>query len=206
MSARVFLNVGIFVAGAAAGSLATYFLVRDHFAKIADEEIEDMRAWAREKVVHRDAERKKEIADAYAEANDPDTLDHDAFLEMVRRYADQISTLTGGDIDITSDVEDYIEEKFETSSVNPPDDLEQTGCEVLTANDYILDSSYDSVLINYYAGDNTFTDEAGDIIDDISTFLGEYSELVKEEKKNVYIRNHQTVCNYEVIYSESSYT
>lgn len=206
MSARVFLNVGIFIAGAAAGSLATYFIVRDHFAKIADEEIEDMRAWAREKVVLKDSERKKEIAEAYAEENDLDSLDTEGLNELIVKYAKQLCDLTGGDIDVVQDAVEHCEVWRGVSSVNPPDDVEQTGCEVLTANDYILDESYDNAIITYYAGDNTFVDEDGSIIDDISTFLGEHSDLVKEAKKGVYIRNHQTVCNYEVIYSEGSYT
>lgn len=186
----------IFVAGAGIGSLATYFLVRKHFADIADAEIEDIKEWAKEAV----EKKSLQLISRFEEASTRDSSDPEQCGRMISEYTEFLQSLG-----YSVERDDEEAEADDDSGVNPPDD--ETGIEVIDENEYTnYHSDYDKVGVTFYAGDHTFVDDNDTPIDtdEAEAAIGKIEDyvpinLIAPDTDALYIRNHDTATDYEVI-------
>lgn len=193
------INVLIFAAGAGVGSLATYFIVRKHFADIADAEIEDVKAWAKEAV----NKKTSQLTKALEESSVMDSSDPEQCNKMVRQYAEFLHSL-GYEV-LEPDAEE------EMSDVNPSE--EESGMEIISEEEFTdYHEDYDKIAITYYAADDTFVGSDETILDKneaLNSFgnLYEYVDVTKigPETESIFVRNHDLNSDYEIMLMPGAY-
>ena len=193
-------NVLIFAAGAGIGSLATYFIVRKHFADIADAEIEDVKAWAKDAV----NKKTSQLTEAFEKSSIMDSSDPEQCNKMVRQYAEFLHNLGYEVLEPEADEE-------EESDVNPSED--ETGMEIISEEEFVdYHEDYDKISITYYAGDDTFVGADETILDKndaLNSFgnLYEYVDVTKigPETESIFVRNHDLQSDYEIMLMPGAY-
>ena len=180
-------KIVIFVLGATAGSLVTWKIVEKKYKKLADEEIESVREYYKNKEVNNIGLTDKEIDKAVEEAK--------AHIVEFEAYEEKIK-----DLGYTIVEEDTVEDPYEVK-------VKQE--EVITP--YVIipeefgECDFHTRSWTYYS-DNVLVDENGDIvfepeeiIGDALTHFGEY------EEDSVYVRNDNLECDYEILKHEKTF-
>lgn len=190
------INILLFTAGAAVGSLVTWKVVKTKYERIAQEEIDSVKeTWGR---LMRESDD-----DIYEDDMDEEEL------ERIREEQEHAAVMTdyttlAGKYSRTSDVEvengKEGEEDYEVPIMNGP-------C-VITPDEY-GDGNYDHSLscITYYSGDDVLADDWGVTLDIEETIgrealdhIGDYAEGV------VHVRNERLQIDYEVVQDARTYT
>lgn len=176
----------IFLAGATAGSLATYYLVREKFRIQADEEIEGIR----------ELYRNRETADI-KDMRESEGIVTESPEELRDYYIERLREDFGYDIQIRDDDEDEYEE------VNPieyPDDIEQVD-ESEFFNGF---EDYESTSLKLYLLDKVALDEVEDIVPDLTRWVGDvdYDSL---QPGDLYFINHPLMLKVELSVCNQSY-
>lgn len=177
-------NVLIFVvgavAGAAAGSFATYKYVEKKYKQIADEEIAS--------VVERFSNRNKptENHNNYAEeekrelVNEPKVIEESAeFIE----YKEMIDNLNYHSLDLDT-------EKTEDDTVAPY---------LITPEEFGDEPGYDTKTFTWYS-DNVLADDDDLIVSDYDLLIGDALDHFDDfADKAVFVRNENELCDYEIL-------
>lgn len=168
------LGMLIFAVGAAVGSAVTWKLTKDHYRRIADEEIESV---------------KEMISDLIddSEEEDPNKKLAQKAKEIpadINEYAAMVSNL------------EYVPYEEKNKEVNS---TMRNHIEVISPDDYGNMDDYELVTLTYYA-DGVLTDTWDTVIEDIEDTVGTASlETFGEfEKDTVYVRNHREKIDYEI--------
>lgn len=178
-----------FVAGAAVGAAATFFVVKDKFAKIADEEIEQMRDYYYDKM--------EELEDMY---EDGEEQDEEVLDDVARRKAEKIieEAVYSGPIAATQVIpeeegEPEIMDNKEKPYVIPPEEFDE------------LDG-YNAISLTYYA-DEVLADDQMNIIDDVDEIIGldSLSHFGEYEDDSVFVRNDKLKSDYEILLDNKTY-
>lgn len=188
----------IFLAGGAVGSLATYFIVRKHFADIADQEIADIKDWARDAIKSKSAQ----LTASLEASTNMDSFNEEDREAMINKYA---SVLRDFGYSVAFDAAEEDVEELDEEAINPPSD--ETGIEVIDENEYTMyHSDYDKVGLTFYAGDYTFVDDNNQPLPaaDVQIAIGDIEDYVPVDKIQVdsdalYIRNHDLATDYEIM-------
>lgn len=173
-----------FVGGAAVGSLATYYLVRESFRKQADDEIQSVR----DIYMKREAE---EIKNMRKKEGIPDmTTD-----EIVEDCFRQIHDLTGRTVSF--------DDEYGYDEVNPVEYPE--GVEEVDENEFYNGyEDYETAFITLYT-DGVLTDDIEDIIDDQHIYFGDLDLQSYELGDDLYFVNHTMMLKIELIVSKQNY-
>lgn len=180
-----FKGVLIFLGGAAVGSLATYYLVREKFRMQADEEIEGIR----QLYLKRDAEEMHEAREREGVVEESEEDLRDYYIQQLRDLGYDI----GGDF----------AEDDEYEEVNPteyPDNIEQVD-ESEFFNGF---EDYESTSLSLYLKDRQAIDEIEDTIPDLERWVGDidYDSL---EPGQLYFINHLLMMKVELEVIDGSY-
>ena len=211
---RVWQGLLIFVAGAAAGSVASLFYLRSEFEKKVQEEcgvremaISDMQ----KKLSEQDRELKKskmgidaEVAEGISKAL---RYSEDDITAMIRKPRTGHSVASEGpsgrrkdvvfSVDENGDVEDYPREEADLEPISSEDFL-------------VTRKEYDKITLTFYKGDGVLSNEDGDIVEDPIVLIGDRVFWEKEvgvcEENIAYIRNNRVSADYEIVCEDKSYT
>ena len=123
-----------------------------------------------------------------------------------RYYMEKLQKLGYG----VFEVEDY-----DSEEVNPEYDEDENpseepeGIELLNYNDYIRidDSQLTCVSMNYWAGDNTVTDEENELYPGWKDIIGEeWIETIDKDNPTAYVLNHDRSMLVDIEFKEGTYS
>ncbi len=176
-----------FIVGAAAGSATTWYLLKDKYAEIAQEEIDSVKeVFARREQERKDESVKKTVAEGIknVDKNKPELKEYAEKLKRTGyvRYSDRAGE------------EDAEPEELDKPYVIPP---EQFG-----DND-----EYEQISLTYYA-DAVLTDENDEIIEDVEEAVGfeSLNHFGEYEDDSVFVRNDTRKCDYEILLDQRTYS
>lgn len=204
---------GGFVIGAVAGSLVTYFVVRDSFQAQADEQIANMRQYY---IDHPPKERKKET-EKNPEGPNPEIDPIKSFAEEPKHYEAEAqryhSRYSNPDIDdLVSRIEenDLDEDGEDVEIVFDPKDAREKPY-LIPEESYMRDFAhiFHSDALEYWVLDNVLTVADSDEVLDILTTIGldAVNALLDPQRESdvVYVRNEKLQMEYEVERVDRSY-
>lgn len=175
-----------FIVGAAAGSATTWYLLKDKYAELAQEEIDSVKeVFARREQERKDESVKKTVAEGIknVDKNKPELKEYAEKLKRTGyvRYSDRAGE------------EETEPEELDKPYVIPP---EQFG-----DND-----EYEQISLTYYA-DSVLTDENDEIIEDVEETVGfeSLNHFGEYEDDSVFVRNDARKCDYEILLDQRTY-
>lgn len=191
-----------FFAGAAIGGAAVWYLVKDKYAKLAEEEINSVKETYARKEQERITELGNQIANGFASGvNDlnPDIVNAVAakvpnkgsITEYARRIQNgepmQYSTTV-----VPPKSEPTAEDPGKTPYVIPPEEFDE------------LDG-YTPISLTFFA-DGVLSDEYGVVVDDVEGIIGDgLNHFGEYEEDSVFVRNDAKRCDYEILRDERKY-
>lgn len=218
MNARVVLS---YFFGAAVGSLITGYLVKDHYRRVADEEIASMKEVMKNRVDEFcDKHFEDKINDIFEEKAVEEEEDKPSASAEPVNYAAKYRG--GGEADdILDSLKDSVHptDDGEVASVSKKKNKKKKGARIIKVDNYDADPQYKKMVVYYYIGDDAVADEYDDDIlkggDD--RVLGKVSDFVPLEVINkygfrdnddeavIYIRNEDIMYDFEVIKDFGTY-
>ena len=179
----------MFVVGAAAGSAATWLYAKKYYERIAQEEIDSVKAVFSERKpdtvvknnnVQEENQHKADIAKLK-----PDLVNYAAKLQEE------------GYTNYTKHSEKIIEEK-EVPMPNKP--------YIISPEEFGESGNYTQISLTYYS-DGVLADDEDEIIEDIDDTVGEdfADHFGDYEDDSVFVRNDRLRCDYEILKDNRSY-
>ena len=167
------------VVGGTAGALITWKLVEQKYKKMADEDIESVREYYREK--------EEKMGNPYAEEH----FKVDELEEEKNEYNKQITDLGYADDDATV-------------ILNPTEDI--IAPYVISPDEFGDTQYYDIKSLVYYK-DDVLADDDGEIMVDPENIIGDaLAHFGEFEDDAVHVRNEHTECDYEILRNEKTYS
>jgi hypothetical protein len=219
----------VFLAGIGAGAIGTYFLMRDQYETVVEEEEIEPGETSDEHVpgesnITDDMTKTDLITDS---DNDEISVTKEGIEEkkvlvhrqsrynkMVRRY-DKIAHGDRNSDDPSElehpedDEEDYDKGERMTNEANR---IYSKGSPYIISLEEFSDEApnYDKSTIYYYADDNTLSDENEEIITDVISIVGDQALYSfgdrSEDPEIVYVRNEKLQIDYEIVCLNKSYS
>lgn len=170
-----------FVAGAAIGSVATWYCLKTKYEQIAQEEIDSVKELFNE----RNKEASKENI-----ARKIDAINSTERKENLKK---------ANDILIKNGYTSHFDDEEEGHDMNEP--------YVIPPEEFGDYMDYEQISLTLYA-DGVLADEDDNIIDDIEGTVGKYyaDHFGEYEDDSVYVRNDVTRCEYEILKVEERYS
>lgn len=183
-----FIFTFAFVLGAAAGSVATWKFVKTKYEQLAREEIEEVREY-------------------YASKDEPT----DSYLDLLS-ISDTSESEPTENVPV---VEDSTDLRMEYSSIASAYNTTDEGGDkpvsrrepyVISPAEFGEDDSYEPITLIYY-NDGVLADTDKNRIEDIESCIGYESlnHFGEYEDDSVYVRNDDTMMEYEVLLDETNY-
>ena len=197
------MNKGIsFMLGAASGSLLTFFIVKDYYKKIADEEIEAVREYykSREKGVDdigpdRDKEIKPIGSGRYPWGHDEDVKVDPEYKQMVEDLGYTEVEME----ELAADPNTVIEHSDKGYEVFIEPGVEVIEPFVISPDEFGEYEHYQTKNWSYYT-DFVLTDEVGEIVTDPDSIIGDaLSHFGEYEDDCIHVRNDNLECDYEIL-------
>lgn len=178
----------IFLLGAGLGSGITWYFVREHYRKIADEEIAS--------VVNR---YKKEVDDVIKSGEEVRSS-FVKYEDLAKNYEKP------SPMDYAARYASKETQEDETIEEHPEDDDEQREPYVISPEEFGEIDDYDQITLNYYADGYLVEGDLG-VIDDVEAVVGPdaLDSFGEYEDDAVYVRNEQHKTDYEILLSEMNY-
>lgn len=195
---KVIFAVGGFVLGAATGVGITYGIIKGKLEK-QYQALEDS-------MKHIYDIKMKRLDEAPVVDDELEAIDNMPEETQKRYYMEKLQKLGYG----VFEAEDYEGEEVNPEydeDVNPSEEPE--GIELLNYNDYIRidDSQLTCVSMNYWAGDNTVTDEENELYPGWKDIIGEeWIETIDKDNPTAYVLNHDRSMLVDIEYKEGSYS
>lgn len=183
-------NLIVFAVGAAIGSAVTWKFVKTKYEKIADDEIENMREYFKDRYEEdshsepaSDDEEDDEIEAGYTK-DKPD----------IREYYENVVKDAG--------YTDYTNKKADSGVVEPDSYREEEDMQkpYVIPPDEFGDCDYDTISLTYYA-DGVLTDELDEPVEDVDDVVGYESldHFGEWEDDSVFVRNDRLEADYEIL-------
>lgn len=182
----------IFIAGAAIGSSTTWYYTKKYYEKIAQEEIDDVKAKFSYKVPSEEPKEKKE-----------DSQDQKAVADIAREkpsvaeYAKKLSK--EGYTNYSNSEGEKTKEKYFGDSESKP--------YVISPDEFRSDEDYDVISLTYYA-DHILADENDEIVEDVEDSVGfeSLTHFGEYEDDSVFVRNDRLKVEYEILRDQRTYS
>jgi len=192
-------NIMIFLLGAGVGSAATYFVVKKHFEKITDEEIESVKQYYKSELV---ADVKKAVSSN--EETSFMTENEEKTEEKEPDYKKIIEKMNYGD---------YFEKKPETKPVKEEEPDPIVGPYIISGDAFAGDLRNEKESLYYFEKDGVFMNViTEEVVPNGMELVGEtnFERLGEFEEDVLYVRNDEKGTDYEVLlehyaYAESEY-
>ena len=185
--------------GAVLGSGVTYIIVRDKFEKIAQEEIDSVKAHYKKK----NAELVEAVTELRPENQDPlfdSTADDGKAVADALKIVVENEYVSKSSIDMESLKEHFPLAKSTREAAHRP--------QVITYEQFAEEKPhFDKVTLTYYMEDDTLTNESEEVIPDPNSCVGtDALGDLDEENMSIYVRNNATSTDYEVVASIGAYS
>lgn len=186
----------IFVLGATIGSLVTWKIVDEKYKRLADEEIESVREYYKNK------EKEEKIEE---ECDISNTFEDYKTIKAVEEYSDKIVDL-GYSIQKINESDTTITEQHDVHEVYISPVEEHIAPYVISPEEFGEIDCYDTKSWTYYA-DFVLTDEVGEIVFEPEEIIGDALEHFGEyEEDAVHVRNENLECEYEILKYEKTFS
>ena len=183
-------NAVAFTIGVATGASITYILVKKHFKKIADDEIDTMREYFQNKR----AEEANALEEEPDEAEVKEARDeHQEHKPNIREYASLIKKEN-----YTNYSDTAADKKKEVDDVEKP--------YVITPEEF-GELDYSTISLTYYS-DGVLTYESDELVEDVDDIVGaDFAEHFGEyEDDSVFIRNDRMKTDFEILVDKRNYS
>ena len=182
-------GVFIFLAGAGVGAGATWYFVKKHYEKVADEEIKD--------VVTRFKAHKETLQKEYASV--PDENPNPSYDGNSRR-----NNVVQMERPISSD---FNEELSNGIIDDPKGENEGVAPYVISEEEFGEIEDYDQKTLFWYYRDNILATDEDLEVEDKFTTVGDALEEFKKDRylERVLVRNEQDETDYEILVSEKHF-
>ena len=183
-------NAVAFTIGVATGASVTYILIKKHFKKIADDEIDTMREYFQNKRAEGIDAIEEEPDDAEVkEARD----EHQEDKPNIREYASLIKKEN-----YTNYSDTTADKKKEVDDVEKP--------YVITPEEF-GELDYSTISLTYYS-DGVLTYESDELVEDVDDIVGaDFAEHFGEyEDDSVFIRNDRMKTDFEILVDKRNYS
>lgn len=195
------LPVITFAAGAAIGSVASFFVVKAKYEKIAQEEIDSVKETYRSAAVV----TVNEVVEDPSEDEESEDDEDDREELSVREYAAKLSETGYTNYNVISSDED---EKV-VEDIPEPEKTDEDVAEhpyVITPDEFGMVDDYDTISLTYFA-DKILADDRNELVENVNEVVGRNS-LTKfgiYEDDAVYVRNERLKADYEILLDERTY-
>ena len=186
MSNRSLFSLG-FIIGAASGATVAWYLLKDKYETLAQEEIDSVKeVFARREQEMKDETVKRNVAEGIKDSDrtKPDLKEYAEQLKKngYTRYSD-LSVDDGG-----------VSDKQTKPYVIPP---EQFGD----------NEEHEQISLTYYA-DGVLADENDEVIEDVEDAVGidSLNHFGEYEDDSVFVRNDARKCDYEILLDQRTYS
>lgn len=186
MSNRSLFSLG-FIIGAASGATVAWYLLKDKYETLAQEEIDSVKeVFARREQKMKDETVKRNVAEGIK--------DSDRTKPDLKEYAEQLKKNGYTRYSDLSADDEGVSDKQTKPYVIPP---EQFGD----------DENYDQISLTYYA-DGVLADENDEVIDDVEETVGieSLNHFGEYEDDSVFVRNDTRKCDYEILLDQRTYS
>lgn len=186
MSNRSLFSLG-FIIGAASGATVAWYLLKDKYETLAQEEIDSVKeVFARREQEMKDETVKRNVAEGIK--------DSDRTKPDLKEYAEQLKKNGYTRYSDLSADDEGVSDKQTKPYVIPP---EQFGD----------DENYDQISLTYYA-DGVLADENDEVIDDVEETVGieSLNHFEEYEDDSVFVRNDTRKCDYEILLDQRTYS
>lgn len=186
MSNRSLFSLG-FIIGAASGATVAWYLLKDKYETLAQEEIDSVKeVFARREQEMKDETVKRNVAEGIK--------DSDRTKPDLKEYAEQLKKNGYTRYSDLSADDEGVSDKQTKPYVIPP---EQFGD----------DENYDQISLTYYA-DGVLADENDEVIDDVEETVGieSLNHFGEYEDDSVFVRNDTRKCDYEILLDQRTYS
>ena len=183
-------NAVAFTIGVATGASITYILIKKHFKKIADDEIDTMREYFQNKR----AEEANALEEEPDEAEVKEARDeHQEDKPNIREYASLIKKEN-----YTNYSDTTADKKKEVDDVEKP--------YVITPEEF-GELDYSTISLTYYS-DGVLTYESDELVEDVDDIVGaDFAEHFGEyEDDSVFIRNDRMKTDFEILVDKRNYS
>lgn len=172
-----------FIFGVAVGSAVTYKLLNDKYAKLAHEEINELREFYRNKMAELE---EAEYLDYDEEENEEDSSDDSN--DKVNEYENTVKDLG------------YSKEQ-------PRREIEKHEYEIIEPEEFGDIEGYDIIYLTYYAGDGYLADDHDELVENIEEKVGweNLNQIGKYEEGIIHVRNYTLEVDYEISLDERNY-
>lgn len=184
------IDILLLTIGVAIGATATWFCVKKHYEKIAQEEIDSVKEVYAERTAD---EIKKAVNSKFGKDSIDSYVDTDEKVSEkdLKNYISKIDKegYTAGHTCV---------EKRKGDSMNKP--------YIIFPEEFGGIEEYEQISLIYYS-DGVLTDDMDDIIDDIDGTVGEgfASHFGEYEDDSVFVRNDRLKCDYEILRDYRTY-
>ena len=184
------INMAIFVAGVAVGSIVTWRYVEKKYEQIAQDEIDSVKEVFSKRET--DFVEETKDVDAITKANNakekPNLVEYAALLHK-RGYANYSNI----------DAEDKEEVEEKPIAVDIP--------HVIAPEDFGELDDYEKISLTYYA-DQILADDNDVIVDDVEDVVGfdSLNSFGEYEDDSVFVRNDRLKCDYEILLDQRKYS
>ena len=186
MSNKSMLSLA-FIIGATTGSVVTWYLLKDKYEALAQEEIDSVKeVFLRREQELKDQSVKKTVAEGI-KAVDKEKPD---LKEYVRRLEKEGYTKYS---DFGSDEEEKL--------------VSESGPYVIPPEQFGDDEGYEQIILTYYA-DGVLADENDEVIEDVEDAVGidSLNHFGEYEDDSVFVRNEARKCDYEILLDQRTYS
>ena len=181
-------NILIFLAGAGVGAGATWYFVKKHYEKKADDEIND--------VVTRFKAYKETLQEEYAGVPDEN---HNPNYEGNSRRNNVVS--------MERPVQSDSDEELSNGIIDDPKGEKEGVAPYVISEEEFGEEDYDQKTLYWYYRDNILATDEDIEVEDKFTTVGDALEEFKKDRyiERVLVRNEQDETDYEILISEKHF-
>lgn len=222
-----FIKYGfMYVLGAATGGFVAVKLLEEHYANIADEEIEAVKEDAKKRI--KNAEKQNEKLEVEVESKPEvektsikNNIETNAYKKLCRdytkpnlqelsiKYDKEINNHMHPNEDEDYHTEDDEDDALEESTHKHITTRDDTGPYLITGEEFANENfDFDKLSLWYYKLDKTLADDHDELVDDVTQLIGPdalglFNNIGGE--KTIYIRNEKMATDFEIICLAKSY-
>lgn len=181
----------IFVAGVAVGSVATWKVLKDKYATMAQEEIDSVK------------ERYSERVNKHDDSSDESDVKEEVYTDIYKTMASDYGSRTS-----YSAKYQPAEEKKDIKEVEVVKDNKKVDKPyVIPPEEFGELDGYETISLSYHA-DNVLTDDDYELVDDVDEVIGleSLTHFGEYEDDSVFVRNDRLKCDYEILLDHRKYS
>lgn len=223
---NIFKNLIIYGIGAATGAFIAIKMLEDHYAAIADEEIEAVKNMAREKIKEIEKKYEKDTEEVKEVIKKNEEVVNNVYKKMARDYTkpnlEEIAERAKELAD--AEKEEYPREDEDYDDVETMDELEEEMYEKEAESDklnerydvdpYLITEEefsnenlhYEKETLWYYLEDKVLCNDSEELVDDVEALIGEDTLEFINDDQTIYIRNDRQGSDFEIVCVKKAYS